>query len=81
MKDDGGAAFPRPPYYVPDDVLYIELMHEQDGMSMREWYAGQALIGLVIANENQDKPLGWHPASVANAAVDYADAMVKRLCR
>lgn len=75
---DGGPAFP-----VPDVPERREqaLSAADVGMCMREWYAGQALIGLVMVNENEDKPLGWSPASVANAAVDYADAMVKRLRR
>ena len=40
-------------------------------------YAGQALIGLVIANTDGDSPLAWKPASVARASYDYAQAMVE----
>ena len=36
-KDDGGPAFP-----VPEN----EYQHYQPGMTMRDWFAGQALAGL-----------------------------------
>ena len=67
MRDDGGPAFPR------IANLSVEKM---DGMTMRQWYKGQALIGLVIATENPNQPLGWSVEMVASAAGDYADAML-----
>ena len=67
-QPDGGPAFPR------IANLSIERM---DGMTLRDWYKGQALIGLVIANENPDQALGWQADSVASAAGEYADAMLK----
>ena len=30
-----------------------------DGMTLRDYFAGQALLGLVMANENPDQALGW----------------------
>ena len=38
---DGGAAFPRPSKLNPDEVS-----GDQSGMSLRDWFAGQALAGL-----------------------------------
>lgn len=39
--DDGGAAFPNS---VQPDFQYAEA-----GMSLRDWFAGQALVGIVAA--------------------------------
>ena len=71
-QNDGGPAFPR------IANLSVEGM---DGMSLRDYYAGQALIGLVLANEHQDKPLGWGADTVAIAATEYADAMIRNARR
>ena len=65
--DDGGPAFPR--------IANLSIQ-KMDGMTMRQWYKGQALIGLVIASENPNQPLGWSAELVASAAGDYADAML-----
>lgn len=39
-KDTGGQAFPRSGQIMPN-------MGEQDGMTLRDWFAGQALMGLL----------------------------------
>ena len=39
---DGGAAFPRPVSMLNPD----EVSGDQSGMSLRDWFAGQALAGL-----------------------------------
>jgi len=65
MVRDGGAAFP-----VPAIV-------DQAGMSLRQWYAGQALAGL-LANPS-DLPLAGEPNPqqwLADASFTYADAMI-----
>ena len=65
--DDGGAAFPRDDFHrgIP-------------GMSLRDWYAGQALVGM-LAHSTRYKPLDgradWHSA-IAEEAVQLADAML-----
>lgn len=54
--------------------------HEQGGdyvhgMSLRDWFAGQALAGL--ASNCTDAGLStWLPDSIAVRAYDYADAMI-----
>ena len=65
--DDGGAAFPRDDFHrgIP-------------GMSMRDWFAGQALVGM-LAHSTRYKPLDgradWHSA-IAEEAVQLAAAMI-----
>jgi len=46
----GGPAFPRPPVInLNDDSCAYESSHS-DGMSLGDWYAGQALIGLLAGD-------------------------------
>jgi len=65
MKNNGGAAFPlvaeNPPYHVAD------------GMSLRDYFAGQALVGLC-------SQYGYNSCNViglANMSYNIADAMLK----
>lgn len=58
--DDGGFAFPKARSF-------------QDGMSLRDWLAGQALVGMIAGNK-------WDECSVLENAEDaylFADAMLK----
>jgi hypothetical protein len=76
-KNDGGPAFP--PH--GGETLYHRI---SDGMSLRDWFAGQALAGLV-ANANLLDFLdeGQRPVSdkdfasvISKGAYFYADAML-----
>lgn len=63
--NDGGLAFPRisqspSPYRT-----------EMDGMSLRDYFAGQAVHGLMI-----DRPLECPFSDVAAQAYEVADAMI-----
>ena len=63
---DGGAAFP------PLDNTGYGLMLRESGMTLRDYFAGQALAG-ICANPN------WQPTDVASVAQDayaHADAML-----
>lgn len=73
--DDGGAAFPR--YW----------LDEQSGMSLRDWFAGQALVGLLghptwwgqERDEDGSFPFdspGSENSEVARTAYWIADAML-----
>lgn len=66
MKTDVKRAFP-----VVDDQGR-GLVCADEGMSLRDWFAGQALAG-ILADPEARKSM----SSVAADAYDYADAMMK----
>lgn len=59
---DGGPAFPRSG--VP-----------AEGMTLRDWFAGQALAGL-CANMDQERFVEMSVDHMADLATRYADAMI-----
>jgi hypothetical protein len=65
FSDGSPAAFPR-----PADLA----QNGQDGMSLRDWFAGQALAGHIAAHTGrQDFPENeW----CATSCYEYADAML-----
>jgi hypothetical protein len=79
--DDGGPAFPVHSTHAMFNGKVVAI-HEQ-GMSLRDWFAGQAFAGL-LANRDllegilkQSKKLGLtHDEGAAKAAYEYADAML-----
>ena len=60
---DGGAAFP-----VPEDAN----MNEQEGLSKRDWFAGQALAGAMVGDA---EGVASH-AKMAEYCFRQADAML-----
>lgn len=66
--DDGGAAFPRPTT-VADGFIESQA---QDGMTLRDYFAGQTLLGIVSIN----KYGRYSPEDAAKDAYQYADAML-----
>ena len=73
-KNDGGPAFPRQ----NDDQLHAEL-----GMTLLDWFAGQALAGLLTSDaaikylRNDAIKKNVRPrAHIAARAYIYADAMI-----
>lgn len=58
--NDGGPAFPVP------------YNHEAAGMSLRDWFAGQALAGLLAARRSEGTNGEWR----AQMAYQQADAML-----
>jgi hypothetical protein len=71
-RDDGGSAFPQSRVQVGEDNSLVETV--TGGMSLRDWFAGQALAGLV----RSEQPDGF-PAWVGHALDAYAlaDAMLE----
>lgn len=74
-KPDGGPAFPVP---VREEERWE--FGYPDGMTLRDWFAGQALAGgLSYCGDGQRG--SWHnnanPETVARLCYDYADAMLK----
>ena len=43
-------------------------------MTLRQWYAGQALVGVIVASRG-----GWSPQVVALECAMYADALIAEL--
>lgn len=72
-NDDGGSAFPHP--QMPINAL--EYFLPSCGMSLRDWFAGQALVGELAAVEGK---VPW-PADkmelLAFKCYNIADAMLK----
>lgn len=68
-KDDGGPAFPVTPDNCPTTTGMIE--RPSTGMTLRDWFAGQALAGLMAYPHSNDT---W--ADAAKRAWIMADAML-----
>ena len=67
-KHNGGAAFPNSGYAVSSG----EYVYPSSGMTLRDYFAGQALAGLIASPEHT-----LHEATVlAGAAYIAADAML-----
>ena len=66
--NDGGPAFPTDAYHEE------HLQHE--GMRLRDWFAGQALAGMIADQSIRDSPEGF-----ARVAYDIADAMLEARTR
>jgi hypothetical protein len=72
-QNDGGAAFP----YVKTD----ECIESCNGMTLRDWFAGQAMqseniaIAIMVASGKTAVPDNWN-YDVAKGAYSIADAML-----
>lgn len=69
-KETGGPAFPRPASIVPG---YTDIPWAQDGMALRQWYAGMALAGMCANSEISQ----WNWEDYAEHSFGIADAMLK----
>jgi len=67
--NNGGPAFPRMGGYV-EGTIPLQWEPPQAGMSLRDWFAGQALVGQMTAGESDN------PAGYAELAYAVADAML-----
>jgi hypothetical protein len=70
--DDGGPAFPRTGHRIrPDGKSYYETIEAQIGMSLRDWFAGMAMQGMIASgNPTYDK------GDACLGAYKWADAML-----
>ena len=81
--DDGGPAFARPGFFHDNSLSNMDCLPE-DGMSLRDWFAGQALAGLYACRDLQMGTLhdmaktnsGEFEECMAKQAYHQADAMI-----
>jgi hypothetical protein len=73
--DDGGPAYPQPNHVIDTDRGREEARGwmQDSSMSLRDWFAGQALNGLLSHVVGVKKGT---PTAYARRAYDYADAML-----
>lgn len=78
MYKNGGPAFPCPAS-TDEHEMACNIFDQQPGMSLRDYFAGQALMGSLAANPRADKPITAVAAcnAMAMAAYDIADAMIR----
>jgi hypothetical protein len=70
--NDGGPAHPFVRWRSPDGMMSID---SAEGMSLRDWFAGQALAGLIA--QSGGTATGSDKAVGASWAYRMADAMLK----
>lgn len=66
-EQDGGPAFPSP--MQDDRDCYARNKSGYGGLSIRDWFAGQAIVGMAMDTNPE--------AMIAEFAYDLADAMLK----
>jgi hypothetical protein len=71
--NDGGPAFPSTIQYFPDD----KNANEEQGMTLRDWFAGQALAGLVCDGITVTEENVYGIEDTASLAYACADAMLR----
>lgn len=74
MKNDGGPAFPGTGGPIRTGVDTFSF--SSAGMTLRDYFAGQALAGLASATNDQGDWTGADAQSVAHTAYEIADAML-----
>ena len=74
-RKDGGSAFPVMEHFgLEGGGGYTDCSSR--GMSLRDWFAGQVLPGLVSYDPRMSDK-GYEPNNVAELAYKYADAMIE----
>jgi len=71
--EDGGQAFPRPHSHC-DYLIDDRCVDSQKGMTLRDYFAGQALSSIMA---RQDPPQKGTDEMMAHWAYQIADAMIK----
>ena len=72
--DDGGRAFPQVNYAKPADGYGVSIMEIRGGMSLRDWFAGQALAGFM------SNPLVFEWLADAMLSKNAERALVAQAC-
>lgn len=69
--NDGGPAFPR-----AGAEHSLGGNFEQDGMTLRDWFAGQAITGMTSQSERKVNDVKSYAKIFAKDAYTFADAMI-----
>jgi len=70
---DGGPAFPCEARHTESrDGKWVDRWIPEGGMSLRDYFAGQALVGFLLVSDCRD-----NPAKAAAWSYEQADAMLK----
>lgn len=76
--DGGGAAFPFSHFETPDGMVATTT---EFGMSLRDWFAGQALTGILACFKDYRGAVGADGKATSNSrarlAYELADAMLE----
>lgn len=79
-KENGmSGAFPTPSVYCGPDG--VEADAGWPGMTLREWFAGMALQGILACKHFTDDGAARNPALAAQKAVELADAVLDALAK
>lgn len=77
MKNE--PAFPTVNYEGPGDGYGTCIMTVTGGLTKRQYFAGLAMQGIVMSGLNCEMETRFSEESVAQAAVEYADALIIEL--
>jgi len=74
-KDDGGQAFPTE-FYETEHGDRVQTFAGSPGMTLRDWFAGQAINGMLANGLGPNSQWTDDPPSAARWAYEIADAMI-----
>lgn len=78
-KSDGGSAFPKTGNFGRENEAQFDSL-DREGMSLRDYFAGQALIGAIVVAEGgymfDKRDEGPTLSEIASDSYKYADAML-----
>lgn len=79
VQNDGGPAYPatRDEYFDGPDGQFSIIKANYVGMSLRDFFAGQALIGQLSFSPHDSFDKAHYPSDVAALAYRFADAMLE----
>lgn len=76
--DDGGPAYPsHDPQGMERWAGLSPVSRHENGMTLRDYFAGQALVGLCTDYEGLPDPGEWNYDGIARNAYTAADAMLR----
>ena len=74
--NDGGPAFPVMPPIETDGQSASGYPYPSSGLSLRDWFAGMAMQGLIAASGKPDGNVYYDDGVITKSAFDMANAML-----